>query len=101
MNCDGALSQARREAVPAAAKTADDLAAALGLERGPVINALENAPTNYLTFQLSGADFKVCSNPADDYGSLFPFDAEPEVKVSVDLQVTYLINSTTAGSAAN
>ena len=91
-NCDRALSLARRQAAPAAERTADDLASALDLERGAVIGALESGPVNFLTLQLAGDDHDVCNTQAGDpYGTLLPFDAEPEVKVSVGLQVTYRI----------
>ena len=40
-NCAGALSLARREAIPTAERAADDLAAALELDRGEVLGVLE------------------------------------------------------------
>ena len=90
-NCDRALSLARREAVPATEKAGDDLADALGVERGTVIGALEYPPPNF-GYGLTGTDVDTCAGLAGDpYSGLAPFDAEPEVEVSVNLQVTYLI----------
>jgi hypothetical protein len=93
-NCDRALSQARREAIPSVEKAADDLAEALGLERGTVIGALEYPLTNfgYGFSSLSGPDVHACGSLASQpYSNLVPLDAdaEPEVEVSVGLQVTY------------
>ena len=93
-NCDRALSQARREAIPSVEKAADDLAEALGLERGTVIGALEYPLTNfgYGFSSLSGPDVHACGSLASQpYSNLVPLDAEPEVEVSVGLQVTYSI----------
>ena len=59
-NCDRALSLARREAVPATEKAGDDLAEALGLERGTVIGALEYPPQNS-GYGFPGAGIDACS----------------------------------------
>lgn len=91
-NCDRALADARRDAVPNAEASANDLAQALGMERGAVIGATENPSANR-AFQLVGlSDADVCSGQSDGpYHGLLPFDAEPEVEISVDLEVTYLM----------
>ena len=91
-NCDRAISAARREAVPAAEKAADDLSDALGLERGAIIGALEY-PLQTVPYRLPGADLDPCTGQtAYPYGALLPFDSEPEVEVSVGLQVAYSIH---------
>ena len=88
-NCETALSLARREAIPRAERAADDLAEALSVERGIVIGALEYPLTN-LVYGLTGVNLHACGAQASSpYSSLVPFDAEPEVEVSVGLQITY------------
>ena len=92
-NCDRALSLARREAVPGAEMAADDLALALGVERGVVIGAVE-LPGAYPSFGfgLPGAGDEGCSGQASDpYSGFASFDSKPEVEISVNLQVAYLI----------
>jgi uncharacterized protein YggE len=91
-NCDRAVSLARREAVPGAEKAADDLADALELERGEVIGALEYSLQN-VPFGIPGAGLNPCTgqNAVARYAALLPFDSEPEVEVSVGLQVSYRI----------
>ena len=92
-NCDRALSLARREAVPGTEMAADDLALALGVERGVVIGAVE-LPGAYPSFGfgLPGAGDEGCSGQASDpYSGFASFDSEPEVEISVNLQVAYLI----------
>ena len=91
-NCEAALSLARREAIPRAERAADDLAEALEVTRGTVIGALEHPPTNlaYGFVGLSGVNSYACSAQASSpYTNLVPFDAEPEVEVTVGLQITY------------
>ncbi len=90
-NCDRAVSLARRKAIPEAEAAADDLADALGLRRGEVIGALEypleSVPYGY---GLPGSDSAACAGQnAYGYGALLSFDAEPEVDISVGLQVSY------------
>ena len=88
-NCERAISLARREAVPEAEAAADDLAEALGLERGEVIGALEY-PLQRLTYGLPGTDVGGCAGlNAGAYSPLLRFDSEAEVEVSVGLQVSY------------
>lgn len=90
-NCEGALSLARREAIPSAERAADDLAQALGVSRGRVIGALEY-PLTTPGFVQSGIIVNACGAPALlPYPNLVPFDAEPEVEVTVGLQITYNI----------
>ena len=98
-NCDRALSLARREAVPEAEATADDLAEALGLERGEVIGALEY-PLQRSGYGLPVAEPDACVGlDADPWSSpLLPFDSEPEVEISVGLQVSYGIIQRTLGN---
>ena len=90
-NCDRAVSLARREAVPGAEEAADDLADALDLERGEVIGALEY-PLQNVPFGPPGANLDPCTEQnAYNSAALLPFDSEPEVEVSVGLQVSYRI----------
>ena len=90
-NCEQAVSLARREAVPGAKAAADDLADALGLEWAGVIGALEY-PLQNVPFGPTGATLDPCTgqNPYS-YAALLPFDSEPEVEVSVGLQMSYRI----------
>ena len=88
-NCERAISMARREAVPGAEKAADDLADALGLQRGDVVGALEY-PLQSSPYRPFSADLEPCGGQGDfPYGALLPFDSDPEVEVSVGLQVAY------------
>ena len=88
-NCDQAISLARREAVPAAEKAADDLAHALGVVRGAVNGALEY-PLQSDPYRWLGAAPSRCGGDVSHrFGVLLPFDSEPEVEVSVGLQVSY------------
>ena len=88
-NCEQAVSLARREAAPAAEKAADDLADALGVDRGAVNGALEY-PLQSDPYRWLGADIDRCGGGATHrFGVLLPFDSEPEVEVSVGLQVSY------------
>ena len=92
-NCDRALSLARREAVPGTEIAADDLALALGVERGVVVSAVElpGAYPNF-GFGLPGAGDEGCRGQASDpYSGFASFDSEPEVEISVNLSVAYLI----------
>ena len=91
-NCVRAVSLARREAVPGTEAAADDLADALELELGEVIGALEY-PLQNVPFGFPGADLNPCTgqNAPARYAPLLPFDSEPEVEVSVGLQVSYRI----------
>ena len=88
-NCEQAVSLARREAVPAAEKAADDLADALGVGRGAVNGALEY-PLQSVPYGLPGAGLDPCGGGASyRFSVLLPFSSDPEVEVSVGLQVSY------------
>ena len=90
-NCEGALSLARRKAIPSAERAAQDLAQALGVSRGMVIGALEY-PLTTAGFVQSGMIAHACGAQAFlPYPNIVPFDAEPEVEVTVGLQITYTI----------
>jgi len=90
-SCDLAVSLARREAAPAAEKAAVDLADALELALGEVVGALEY-PLQNVPYGLPSTDAVSCSGQSShSYGPLLPFDSEPEVEVSVGLQVSYRI----------
>ena len=91
-NCVRAVSMARREAVPGTEEAADGLADALGLEVGEVTGALEY-PLQNVPYVVPGTDLNPCTgqNAASRYAVLLPFDSEPEVEVSVGLQVSYRI----------
>ncbi len=90
-NCEGALSLARREAIPRAERAADDLAKALKVSRGTVIGALEY-PLTASAYGLAGVSLYGCgAQESSPYPNLVPFDAEPEVEVTVGLQITYSI----------
>ena len=91
-NCDQAVAQARREAVPAAEKAADDLADALGVGRGAVNGALEYPLQSDPYRILGGAPNRCGGEPSYRFAALLPFDSEPEVEVSVGLQVSYDLN---------
>ena len=89
-NCDKAISLARREAAPAAEKAADDLADALGVERGAVNGALEYPLQTDPYRWLGAAAPNRCGGDASyRFAALLPFGSEPEVEVSVGLQVSY------------
>jgi uncharacterized protein YggE len=91
-NCARVLALARRAAVPEATKSADDLAAALGLRRGGVIGAVEYPLSNF-GFNPFGSDECGSSGQfGDPYDPrLLPFDAEAKTEVSVNLQVSYAL----------
>ena len=88
-NCEGALSLARREAIPRAERAADDLAQALGVSRGMVIGAVEY-PLTTSVYRPADISAHACgAQSSSPYSNLVSFDAEPEVEVTVGLQVTY------------
>ena len=88
-DCAHALALARRQAIPHAQASADDLAEALGLRRGSVIGAVEFPPAGVGPISPS---FDRCVSQSNPYSlSLEPFDASREVEVSVGVQVTYAI----------
>ena len=87
-NCDSARALARREAIPSAEEAAQDLANALGLELGVVAGALEY-PLTPSPYGLLGGQLDPCGQGAEPFANFAPLDSEPEVEVSVGLQVTY------------
>ncbi len=98
-NCEGALSLARREAIPRAEKSADDLAQALGVSRGMVIGALEYPLTSHV-FGPFSANIRACGAQAPSpYPSLVPFDAGAEVEVTVGYVTGRMCAVTSRGPA--
>ena len=90
--CEQALGLARREAIPKVRESALDLADALEVNLGGVIGALE------FTSDLGrgvppGFGLDRCSGQLGDPFAVLPFDAEPEIKVYLGLQITYAIVS--------
>lgn len=91
-NCGPALALARRAAIPRAAKSADDLAAALGVKRGGVMGAVEYpASFGFNPFSSDRCGSGGFDGPYGEPSALLPFDAEPKTEVSVHLQVTYAL----------
>ena len=87
-NCDRALVPVRQEAITHAERDSADLAEALGVVRGEIIVAAEN-PASSFTPRLPGLD-KCGSGQFHPYQTpLMPFDAAPEVEVSLRMQITY------------
>ena len=97
-NCDQAVALARREAVLKAGETASDLAEALEVNLGGVIGAVELSPDFGGGYRQLGGLLSQdrCGSHLNSLfgGPAFPFDAEPEVEVSVGLQITYAIYAT-------
>ena len=88
-NCEQAISLARREAVPGAEKAADDLADALGMQRGDVLGVLEYPLESSLFLPFGSTPGSCAGQNTLPYRALLPFDSDPEVEVSVGLQVAY------------
>ena len=87
-NCDQALTAARQEAITQAEGDSLDLAKALSLVRGGIIAALES-PANSLGPGLPSLD-KCGGGQFHPYQTpLIPFDADPEVEVSLQMRITY------------
>ena len=87
-NCDRALAAARQEAITQAEGDSADLAEALGVVRGEIIVAVEN-PAGSFTPRLPGLD-KCGGGQFHPYQTLvMPFDAAPEVEVSLQMRITY------------
>ena len=88
-NCDRALALARQEAVSQAELDSHDLAEALGVVRGDIIGAVEQPLIDFSRGPFSagngcgGGQFR----PYETL--LLPFDAEPEIEVSLQMQITY------------
>ena len=87
-NCDQALAAARQEAITQAEGDSLDLAEALGVVRGGIIIAVES-PTNSFGPGLPSLD-KCGGGQFHPYQTpLIPFDADPEVEVSLRMRITY------------
>ena len=87
-NCDQALAAARQEAITQAEGDSLDLAEALGVVRGGIIIAVES-PTNSFGPGLPSLD-KCGGGQFHPYQTpLIPFDADPEVEVSLQMRITY------------
>ena len=87
-NCDQALAAARQEAITQAEGDSLDLAKALGLVRGGIIAALESPANSFgpglpSLDKCGGGQFHPYQTP------LIPFDADPEVEVSLRMRITY------------
>ena len=86
--CDQALAAARQEAITRAEGDSLDLAEALGVVRSGIITAVEN-PANSFSPALPGLD-KCGGGEFHPYLTpLMPFDADPDVQVSLRMQITY------------
>ena len=90
--CDQALALARRKAMPKVRESALDLAKALEVSLGGVIGALEFT-SDFGRFGPPGFGLDRCGSQLEDPLAVLPFDAEPEIKVSLGLQITYAIVS--------
>ena len=86
--CDGALALARREAIRQAERSAADLADALGVILGSVTGAVEFPSSSFGPPISDGCGIGQFRDPY----ALSPFDAEPQIDVSVQLQITYSID---------
>jgi uncharacterized protein DUF541 len=86
--CDQALALARRQAVPQADKTAADLAEALSIKRGSIVEAVESP---FMNFAYGPINLDACGLQFQDpyVVEVEPFDAEPKAEVAVGLQVSY------------
>ena len=87
-NCDQALAAARQEAITQAEGDSLDLAKALGLVRGGIIAALESPANSFgpglpSLDKCGGGQFHPYQTP------LIPFDADPEVEISLQMRITY------------
>ena len=86
--CDQALAAARQEAITRAEGDSLDLAEALGMVRSGIITAVES-PANSFSPVLPGLD-KCGGGEFHPYQTpLMPLDADPEVEVSLRMQITY------------
>ena len=87
-NCDRALATVRQESITQAERNSADLAEALGVVRGEIIVAVENPASSFSSGLLGldkcgGGQFHPYQTP------LMPFDAAPEVEVSLRMRITY------------
>ena len=95
-SCDGALAVARQVAITRAERDSADLAEALGVVRSGIIGAVEY-PASSFSYgppeldRCGGGQFQPYETP------LMPFDADPEIEVSLQMQITYGPESDQAG----
>ena len=87
-SCDAALALDRRDAAIQAEKDADGLAEALGVVRGGVVGVVEYTLSG---FGYGSPGIDSCGAQLQDPNALLPFDAEPNIQVSVQLQISYAI----------
>ena len=95
-SCDRALVAARQEAITQAERDSDDLAQALGVVRTGIIGAVESPAISFNSGlpgidKCGGGQFQPYQTP------LMPFDADPEMEVSLQMQITYGPESDQAG----
>ena len=88
-SCNSVLAQGRRDAALQAEKDADGLAEALGVVRGGVVGVVEYALSG---FSYGPPSTETCGGQFQDPNALLPFDAEPKIEVSVQLQISYAIS---------
>ena len=87
-NCDNAVEAARQEAIAQAEGDSFDLAEALGVVRAGIIFAVET-PDSSFSAEFASSD-KCGGGQFDPYRTpLVLFDTEPEVEVSLRMEVTY------------
>ena len=91
-SCDTALALQRRDAALQAEKKADDLAEALGVVRGGLIGVVE-----YPSGSFGPVSPDRCGSQFQDPFALLPFDAEPKIDITVQLQITYAPQSDETG----
>ena len=87
-SCDSALAVARQEAITQADRDSNDLAEVLGVVRAGIIGAVEYPASSFNSSPFSpdkcgGGQFHPYQTP------LMPFDADPEMEVSLQMQITY------------
>ena len=85
-NCDLALALARQEAITLVERDSGDLADAVGVVRSGIIGAVEYSANSFgppRPDKCGGGQF----HPYET--QLMPFDAEPEIEVSLQMLITY------------
>ena len=88
-NCDATLALARRDAILQAEQNGAGLAEALGIVLGGVVGVAEYPVGNFGYGPYGPANADRCGGQFQDPYALKPFDAESEIDVSVQLQITY------------
>lgn len=94
-NCQAAISEARRLAIPIAQQAALDVVDAFDHELGTLVGVREYSPNSYAIVGRMKQD--VCDLQINNKyleSDLTDLESDPEVDVSVGLQVTYAIQST-------